>query len=70
MNQLKSRNPQQAQQLEKLISSKGDPYEIFNQITSGYTDEQFKQLYANAKRMGIPDEVINQAQNGINSKQS
>ena len=41
---------------------------LFRQITNGYSPEQMGKLYQNAKMIGIPEDVINQVQNGINTK--
>ena len=56
------------QQVENLRKSNGNPMEMFRQVTSGFSPEQMNKFYANAKQFGIPDDVINQVQNGINTK--
>lgn len=63
MNQLKTRNPQMFQKVEQLKNSNGNPMDLFKEATSGYTPEQMNQFYENAKKFGIPDEVIQQVQN-------
>lgn len=65
---LKVRNPQLFQQVEGLVKNNGNPMELFKQITGSYSPEQMEQLYSQAKQFGIPDDVINQVQNGINAK--
>lgn len=64
--QLKTKNPQLASQLEGMINSNGNPYEMFKQITGNYTPEQMQSLFKNAKQFGVSDEVINKLQNGNN----
>lgn len=58
------KNPQMYNEIEQLRQNNGNPMELLKQITSKYTPEQMEQLYTNAKRFGVPDEVINQVQNG------
>lgn len=65
--QLKSRNPQMYQVIEKAQQSNGNPIELFKQITKDYSPEQMGKLMSTAKQYGIPDNVLNQIQ-GINSK--
>lgn len=55
-------------QVEKLRKSNGNPMDLFKQVTSKFTPEQMNNFYANAKQFGIPEDVIKQAQNGINTK--
>ena len=65
---MKAKNPQMFQQVESLRKSNGNPMDLFKQVTSKFTPEQMNQFYANAKQFGIPDDVISQVQNGINTK--
>lgn len=57
------KNPQMYKEIEQLRQNNGNPMELLKQITNKYTPEQMEQLYTNAKRFGVPDEVINQVQN-------
>lgn len=66
--QLKNSNPQAFQRYEMMRKSNGNPMEIFNQMTSGYSKEQMQNFMSFAKNFGIPDEVLNQVQNGINPR--
>ena len=68
MNQMKMKNPQMFNKIESLRNSNGNPMDLFKQVTSKFTPEQMNQFYSNAKQFGIPDDVIQQAQNGINTK--
>lgn len=56
--------------LEQARQNQNNPMELFKQVTQQYTPQQMEQLYANARKFGIPDEVIKQAQEniGINKK--
>lgn len=56
------------QQIENLRKSNGNPMEMFKQVTSKFSPEQMNNFYENAKQFGIPEDVIKQAQNGINTK--
>ena len=56
-------NPQQANQITSLMNSKGNPYELFKQLTSSYTPEQLNQFYSQAKQYGFSDELLKQVQN-------
>ena len=67
MNQLKSKNPQMFQRVEKLRNSNGNPITLLQEVTKDYTPEQLDNFYNNAKKFGIPEDVINQAK-GINTK--
>ena len=56
--------------LEQARQNQNNPMELFKQVTQKYSPQQMEQLYANARKFGIPDEVIKQAQEniGINKK--
>lgn len=66
--QLKNSNPQAFQRYEMMRKNSNNPMEIFNQMTSGYSKEQMQSFMNFAKNFGVPDEVLNQVQNGINPK--
>ena len=66
-NQLKNNNPQMFEKYEMLRRSNGNPTAIFNQMISAYTPEQMQKFMSFAKNFGIPDDVLNQVQNGIKS---
>ena len=63
MNQLKIKNPQMFQTLEKAIQNKDNPMELFKQVTNGYTPEQMQSLMTQARNMGFPEDILNQIQN-------
>lgn len=43
--------------------------DLFKQVTNGYSPEQMNNLFARAKQMGVPDDVLKQLQNnGIDTK--
>jgi len=65
---MKMKNPQMFNKIENLRNSNGNPMDLFKQVTSKFTPEQMNQFYSKAKQFGIPDDVIQQAQNGINTK--
>ena len=69
MNQLKAKNPQMFQVVNQARNSNGNPMDFFKQVTNGYSPEQMNNLFARAKQMGVPDDVLQQLQNnGINTK--
>ena len=68
MNQLKMKNPQMFQVLNNAMKNGGNPMEMFKQMTSNYTPEQMNNLMTQAKNMGFPDDILNEVQNGINTK--
>ena len=63
MTQLKARNPQAFQVIEKARQSNGNPMELFKQITNKYTPEQMTKLMNTARQYGVPDDVIKKVQN-------
>ena len=60
MQQLKMRNPQAFQKVEKAMQNKDNPVEFFKQITQGRTPEQMEGFYKKAEQMGFSPEIINQ----------
>lgn len=42
--------------------------ELFKQVTNGYTQDQYNNLFNRAKQMGVPSEVIDNLQKDINAK--
>ena len=69
MNQLKAKNPQMFQIVNQARNSNGNPMDLFKQVTNGYSPEQMNNLFARAKQMGVPDDVLKQLQNnGIDTK--
>ena len=69
MNQIRVRNPQAFQFLEQAQKNQSNPMDILKQITNGYSPEQMSGLLGKAKQMGVPDNILEQIQNGgINAK--
>ena len=66
MNQLKMKNPQAFKQYEEIRKSNGNPQELLNQVTNGYTPEQTQRFIQLANNIGITNEQLNQV--GINTK--
>lgn len=57
------------QVVNQARNSNGNPMDFFKQVTNGYSPEQMNNLFARAKQMGVPDDVLQQLQNnGINTK--
>jgi hypothetical protein len=55
--------------LKQAQENKNNPMEMLKQVTSNYTPEQRNILFERAKQFGVPDNVIQQAQDTLNSKQ-
>ena len=51
------------QMLSQGIQNNVNPIELFNQVTTGYSQEQLDNLFNKAKSMGFPTEVLEQVQN-------
>lgn len=57
------------QVVNQARNSNGNPMDFFKQVTNGYSPEQMNNLFARAKQMGVPDDVLQQLQNnGISTK--
>ena len=65
-NQLKSKNPQAFNQFDSFMKNNGNPQELLNQITSGYSPEQLQGFMKFANGFGITNEQLNQF--GIHTK--
>ena len=63
------KNPQMFQMLKQAQENKNNPMEMLKQVTSNYTPEQRNLLFERAKQFGVPDNVIQEAQDTLNSKQ-
>lgn len=68
MNQIRARNPQAFQMLEQARKNNNNPMELLKQVTQNYTPEQVNGLFERAKKFGIPDDILEQAQKGISKK--
>ena len=60
------KNPQAFKQYEEIRKSNGNPQELLNQVTNGYTPEQTQRFIQLANNIGITNEQLNQV--GINTK--
>ncbi len=54
--------------LEQAQKNKSNPIDMLKQITKNYSPEQVNGLFERAKQFGISDDVLKQAQDGINTK--
>ena len=54
--------------LEQAQKNQNNPMELLKQVTKDYTPEQRNNLFAKAKQFGIPEDVLNKAQNEIETK--
>ena len=60
------KNPQVFNQFQEIRKNNGNPQEILNKITSGYTPEQLEQFSKFANNVGFTNEQLKQF--GINTK--
>lgn len=60
MGQLKMRNPQAFQTVEKAMQNQSNPIDLFRQITEKNTPEQMEAFYKKVEQMGFSPDVINQ----------
>ena len=60
------RNPQAFQRVNQVLKSNGNPMDLLKQITQGYSPEQMNGLFERAKQFGVPDNIVQQARDGIN----
>ena len=54
--------------VEQAQKNKNNPMEMLKEITKNYSPEQVNGLFERAKQFGVPDDVLKQAQDGINAK--
>ncbi len=66
--QLKMRNPQKANQIQSLMTNNTNPMELIKEITKDKTPEQKESFYNYVKQFGFNNDVMEQLQNGINTK--
>lgn len=66
--QLKMRNPQKANQIQSLMTNNTNPMELLKEITKDKTLEQKESFYNYVKQFGFSNDVMEQLQNGINTK--
>ena len=59
MNQLKMRNPQMFKMLEQAQKNQNNPQELFKEVTKNYKPEQIENIFNQARKFGIGDDVIN-----------
>ena len=67
-NQYKSKFPGVFDNFEQLRRGNVDPMGVLGQLTSKFSPEQMQGFMRTAKSFGVPDEVLNQLQNGINPR--
>ena len=56
------------QVLEQAQKNQNNPIDMLKDVTKNYTPEQINGLFEQAKRFGVPDDVLQQAQNKIKEK--
>ena len=55
--QLKTRNPQKANQVQSLMNNNGNPMELLKEITKDKTPEQMESFYNYIKQLGFNNDV-------------
>jgi hypothetical protein len=53
---------------EQAKQNQSNPMGLIQQITSNFTPQQSEQFFQQARQMGFSEEILNQVQNGINTK--
>lgn len=53
------------QMVEQARKNNKNPMELLKQATQNYTPEQMNGLFERAKQFGIPEDVLEQAKNGV-----
>ena len=56
------------QMVEQAQKNKNNPMDMLKEITKNYSPEQVNGLFERARQFGVPDDVVKQAQEGINVK--
>lgn len=60
------KQPQMFQFLEQARKNNNNPMELLKQVTQNYSPEQINGLFERAKQFGVPNDVLEQAQKGLN----
>lgn len=63
MGQLQTRNPKMFQMISQAKNSGVNPQDFMKQMMGDVSPEQLQNVFAQAKNMGVPNEVLNQIQN-------
>ena len=63
MGQLQNQNPQMFQMINQAKNNGTNPEQFLKQMMGNKTPEQMQQVLAQAKQMGVPDEVLQKVQN-------
>lgn len=66
MQQLQSRNPQAFQEVNQAINSGINPQSFLKQVMGNISPQEMQNVMTQAKQFGVPNEVLQQIQNGIN----
>lgn len=67
-NQYRNKFPQVFSAFEQLKNGNSDPMGILGQVTSKFSPQQMQGFMQTARQFGVPDTLLNQIQNGINTK--
>jgi hypothetical protein len=63
MNQIQTKNPKGFQQISQAMRSNGNPQDLLRQYMSNSSPEQIQHVLQQAKRYGVPDNILSQMQN-------
>lgn len=63
MQQLQTKNPQMANQIQQAMSSGTNPQALMKQMMGNMDNNQIQQVMGQAKQFGVPDNILNQMQN-------
>lgn len=56
------------QTISQAMQNKNNPMELFKQVTNGYDEKTRNAFFQQARQMGFSDDLLNQVQQGINTK--
>lgn len=65
--QLKTRDPQKANQVQNLINNKSNPMNFYKEIMKDKTPEEMQKFYSYIQRFGVNEQTIEQLKSGINT---
>lgn len=67
MQQLQTRNPQAYQEINQAINNGVNPLDFMKQVVGKVSPQEMQTVMTQAKQFGVPDDVLQQVQNGINN---
>lgn len=66
MQQLQTRNPQLFKEINQAMNSGVNPQSFLKQVMGNISPQEMQNVMTHAQQFGVPNEVLQQIQNGIN----